>query len=95
MKRSEQKEVADLTQPLIDIYFSIFSQITFPLMTDFTVLIGTYERLLYGIECTHDAQSNTIQSKLSIAYATHIGCIKTVATGGPYLASGSTDEVIK
>jgi len=29
------------------------------------------------------------------AFPAHIGCIKTVSVGGKFLASGSTDEVIK
>jgi protein MAK11 len=68
-------------------------------MDEFRVIAGTYERLLYGLDACwkneSDPTDKSLDLKLVIAYATHIGCVKSVATGGNYLASGSTDEVIK
>ncbi|CAG8539753.1 8898_t:CDS:2 [Ambispora gerdemannii] len=63
----------------------------------FRVIAGSYERILYGIDAKW-IKSNE-ESKLHLEpifiFPAHIGCIKTVAVGGRYLASGSTDEIIK
>lgn len=72
----------------------------------FRIITGTYERLLYGIDVKWSEESvnnqkpnvsydKSVNLELVIAYATHIGCIKAAAVGGSFLASGSTDEVIK
>ncbi|KAJ2160364.1 60s ribosome biogenesis protein mak11 [Coemansia sp. RSA 552] len=64
-----------------------------PAKDSFLIAAGTYERILYGIEGRH------VEGKLVLSpqfiFPAHIGCIKAVSAGGRYLASGSTDEVIK
>ncbi|KAJ2079721.1 60s ribosome biogenesis protein mak11 [Coemansia sp. RSA 988] len=56
-------------------------------------LPGTYERILYGIEARVVDQHLTLNPRF--IFPAHIGCIKAVSVGGRYLASGSTDEIIK
>ncbi|KAJ2451950.1 60s ribosome biogenesis protein mak11 [Coemansia sp. RSA 2336] len=60
---------------------------------NFLAIAGTYERLLYGLEATHNEEQ--VELKPQFIFPAHIGCIKAVATGGRYLASGSTDEIIR
>ncbi|KAJ2336957.1 60s ribosome biogenesis protein mak11 [Coemansia sp. RSA 2681] len=59
----------------------------------FLVTAGTYERILYGIEGRFVGEQLTLNPQF--IFPAHIGCIKAVSVGGRYLASGSTDEVIK
>ncbi|KAJ1955991.1 60s ribosome biogenesis protein mak11, partial [Dipsacomyces acuminosporus] len=59
----------------------------------FLVAAGTYERILYGLEGRFVGERLTLNPQF--IFPAHIGCIKAVSTGGRYLASGSTDEVIK
>ncbi|KAI8049713.1 WD40-repeat-containing domain protein [Syncephalis plumigaleata] len=68
----------------------------------FRVVTGSYERLLYGIDVYwNDANeedktsSSRLQFKPVFAFPAHIGCLKAVGAGGNYLATGSTDELIK
>ncbi|CAI2162536.1 20556_t:CDS:2 [Funneliformis geosporum] len=70
---------------------------------DFLIVAGSYERILYGIK-SHWINSGeegfnndnpTLKLEPIFIFPAHIGCIKTVAVGGKFLASGSTDEVIK
>ncbi|KAJ2633500.1 Protein mak11 [Coemansia sp. RSA 1290] len=64
-----------------------------PTQNTFMAIAGTYERLLYGFEASQDEEQVTL--KPQFIFPAHIGCIKAVATGGRYLASGSTDEIIR
>ncbi|KAJ2806904.1 Protein mak11 [Coemansia guatemalensis] len=59
----------------------------------FIIAAGTYERILYGIEAQFVDQQLTLNPRF--IFPAHIGCIKAVSAGGRYLASGSTDEIIK
>ncbi|KAJ2536594.1 60s ribosome biogenesis protein mak11, partial [Coemansia sp. RSA 1933] len=54
---------------------------------------GTYERILYGIEGRFAGERLTLNPRF--IFPAHIGCIKSVSIGGRYLASGSTDEIIR
>ncbi|KAJ2682612.1 Protein mak11, partial [Coemansia spiralis] len=64
-----------------------------PARESFMITAGTYERILYGIE------ARFVDGQLALSpqfiFPTHVGCIKAVAAGGRYLASGSTDEIVK
>ncbi|KAJ2849647.1 60s ribosome biogenesis protein mak11, partial [Coemansia brasiliensis] len=64
-----------------------------PTRNSFMVIAGTYERLLYGLEANQGEEQVTLEPQF--IFPAHIGCIKAVATGGRYLASGSTDEIIR
>ncbi|KAJ1978888.1 60s ribosome biogenesis protein mak11 [Dimargaris xerosporica] len=69
-------------------------------MSSFLIAAGTYERLLYGIEATWTSTGNEptnpqLALNLVFSFPAHIGCIKSVASGGRFLASGGTDEQIK
>ncbi|KAI9488536.1 WD40-repeat-containing domain protein [Zychaea mexicana] len=69
---------------------------------DFRIVTGTYERILYGINAywkKAESTTTTTTPKLRLEpifiVPAHTGCIRTVAIGGQFLASGSTDEVIR
>ncbi|RUP51371.1 WD40-repeat-containing domain protein [Jimgerdemannia flammicorona] len=67
---------------------------------DFRIVVGCYERILYGIDAYWEKpEGESVTPKLRLEpifiFPAHSGCIKTVAIGGPFLASGSTDEIIK
>lgn len=64
-------------------------------MPDFRIFLGTYEHSLVGLDATWSPDADSIELKMVVAYSTHIGSLKCIAVGGQYLASGSTDEVIK
>ena len=78
-------------------------------MSQFLVVCGTYERNLYGFEClfvdpqdpalllddVKNKDKMEVQLKPVFIYPSHGGCIKTLDLSGKYLASGSTDEIIK
>ncbi|CAG8447385.1 11020_t:CDS:2 [Ambispora leptoticha] len=69
-----------------------------PLKTkNFRMIAGSYERILYGIDAKwiKSNEETKLHLKPIFIFPAHIGCIKTVAVGGRYLASGSTDEIIK
>ena len=72
------------------------------LPTSFKVIAGSYEKLLYGLEGTVNLTKE--EGKLRFAlkpvfvFPAHVSCIKAVAAsphGGKWLATGSTDEIIK
>ena len=54
------------------------------------IVVGSYERLLFGLSVQKDKSM-----KAEFIFPAHQGCIKSVASGGKYLASGGTDEIIK
>ncbi|THH12062.1 hypothetical protein EW145_g254 [Phellinidium pouzarii] len=68
----------------------------------FKVIVGTYEKLLYGLEGSFIDEDGNISKKLHLKpvfiFPAHVSCIKAVAAspdGGKWLATGSTDEIIK
>ncbi|CAO3703308.1 unnamed protein product [Rhizopus stolonifer] len=62
---------------------------------DFRVIVGTYERLLYGINAVWNEQKTKLKLEPVFIIPAHTGCIRTVSVGGQYLASGSSDEIIR
>ncbi|TPX71212.1 hypothetical protein SpCBS45565_g01279 [Spizellomyces sp. 'palustris'] len=66
---------------------------------EFRIIVGTYERLLYGLDVRPAAASADAQSSFTVTtvfiYPAHISCIKAVATSPRFLATGSTDEHVK
>ncbi|EJD48091.1 WD40 repeat-like protein [Auricularia subglabra TFB-10046 SS5] len=63
----------------------------------FSIVAGSYEKILYGLrpDFTLDAQRPKL--KPFFIFPAHTSCIKAVAgsPGGKWLATGSTDEIIK
>jgi len=61
------------------------------------VVVGTYNNILFGFtfELQEDDNKKAWNFKPLFTDQGHSGCIKTVSTGGRYLASGSTDETIR
>jgi protein MAK11 len=66
------------------------------------VVAGTYEKLLYGLHGTFTDEDGNSSSKPKLKpvfiFPAHIAGIKAVAAspeGGKWLASGSSDEIIK
>ncbi|KAJ1948363.1 60s ribosome biogenesis protein mak11 [Linderina macrospora] len=64
-----------------------------PAKGTFLITAGTYERILYGIEAQFVGTLLTLSPRF--IFPAHIGCIKAVSAGGRFLASGSTDEIVK
>ena len=63
-------------------------------------MAGSYEKLLYGIEGTISSSSKGISVDLTpiFIFPAHVSCIKAVAAsphGGKWLATGSSDEIVK
>jgi protein MAK11 len=71
------------------------------LPSTFKVVAGSYEKLLYGLEGTvNSTESGVHEWKLKpiFIFPAHVSCIKAVAaspSGGKWLATGSSDEIIK
>lgn len=70
--------------------------------TTFKVVAGTYEKLLYGLEgsyYTEDGQPlEAPRLKPIFIFPSHVASVKAVAAspnGGKWLATGSTDEIVK
>lgn len=75
----------------------------------FTIVVGSYEKLLYGIEGTYEAGTeSTAEASTSTApiptlkpvfiFPAHVASVKALAAspgGGRWLATGSSDEIIK
>ncbi|KAG0373137.1 p21-activated protein kinase-interacting protein 1-like protein [Mortierella sp. AD032] len=61
---------------------------------DFRIVAGTYENILYGVDAYWNEDMSLRLSPIFI-FSAHIGCIKSLAIGGQFLASGSTDEKIQ
>jgi protein MAK11 len=66
----------------------------------FKVIVGSYEKLLYGLEGTVSSSSTGYSFHLEpiFIFPAHVSCIKAVAAsphGGKWLATGSADEIIK
>ncbi|QRV88677.1 RNA 2'-phosphotransferase, Tpt1/KptA family protein [Ceratobasidium sp. AG-Ba] len=73
------------------------------LSTTFKVVVGTYEKLLYGLEASAKLEDG-ISGQLAVTltpifiFPAHVACVRAVAAspqGGKWLATGSTDEIIK
>lgn len=70
------------------------------LPSTFKVVVGSYEKLLYGLEVVPSAQEGgyKFEFKPVFIFPAHISCVKAVAAsphGGKWLATGSADEIIK
>ena len=68
----------------------------------FKIIVGTYEKLLYGLDARVSRSSGKPKLQFSLspvfAFPAHVSCIKAVAAsphGGKWLATGSADEIIK
>ncbi|KAJ1306594.1 hypothetical protein OPQ81_007594 [Rhizoctonia solani] len=73
------------------------------LPSTFKIVVGTYEKLLYGLEgrVLDEPESD---EKFSVTltpifiFPAHVACVRAVAAspqGGKWLATGSTDEIVK
>lgn len=79
------------------------SQATSAAPSTFKIVVGTYEKLLYGLEGRFETGKDSLgQPTLSLApifiFPAHVACVRAVAAspqGGKWLATGSTDEIIK
>lgn len=71
------------------------------LPTSFKAVAGSYEKLLYGIDggvSVDEEMKLRFHLKPIFIFPAHVSCIKAVAAspnGGKWLATGSTDEIIK
>ncbi|KAF8517941.1 WD40 repeat-like protein [Hysterangium stoloniferum] len=68
----------------------------------FKIIAGSYEKLLYGLEAAFaqdgDPGSSKLELKPIFIFPAHVSCVKAVAaspSGGKWLATGSSDEIIK
>jgi protein MAK11 len=62
----------------------------------FTIVAGSYEKLLYGLEGSLEGEE--INIKPVFIFPAHISCVRALGAsphGGRWLATGSTDEIIK
>ena len=69
-------------------------------MVKFLVAVGTYERIIYGLDVTvlasEENASPVLESKVAFALPAHTtGYVKCVASCPKYLVTGGTDEVIR
>jgi protein MAK11 len=60
----------------------------------FLVAIGSYEKIVYGVDVEVDEQGS-FSSKVAFAMTAHSGYIKSIACCPKYLVSGGTDEVLR
>ncbi|EUC59145.1 MAK11 protein (maintenance of killer toxin-encoding satellite M1 dsRNA), related protein, putative [Rhizoctonia solani AG-3 Rhs1AP] len=69
----------------------------------FKIVVGTYEKLLYGLEGQVVDEPES-EGKFSVTltpifiFPAHVACVRAVAAspqGGKWLATGSTDEIVK
>ncbi|THG98769.1 hypothetical protein EW026_g3486 [Hermanssonia centrifuga] len=70
------------------------------LPSSFKVMVGSYEKLLYGLEGTVSVEGSSHKFSLRpmFIFPAHISCIKSIAAspqGGKWLATGSADEIVK
>ena len=68
----------------------------------FQIITGSYEKLLYGLSGTYPLPGTPVSErdytiKPIFIFPAHQACVKAVAAseGGKWLATGSTDEVVK
>lgn len=57
------------------------------------VSVGSYERVLYGIDVSQITADGT--PKVAFAMAAHTGNIRCITSGGRFLATGSSDETVR
>ncbi|KXN72478.1 WD40 repeat-like protein [Conidiobolus coronatus NRRL 28638] len=63
--------------------------------TLFEVVVGTYEKILYGLKVSEVKNSKfSLSVEPTFIIPAHLNSIKTINCGGRYLASGSADENI-
>jgi hypothetical protein len=63
--------------------------------TLFEVVVGTYEKILYGLKVSEAKNSKfSLSVEPTFIIPAHLNSIKTINCGGRYLASGSADENI-
>lgn len=70
------------------------------LPTSFVVVAGSYEKLLYGLDGTVTSSESGYEFHLKpiFTFPAHVSSIKAVAaspSGGKWLATGSSDEIVK
>ncbi|KAG8739793.1 hypothetical protein FRC10_005176 [Ceratobasidium sp. 414] len=74
-----------------------------PPPSTFKIIVGTYEKLLYGLEGRLELKKD-LPEEISVhltpifIFPAHVACVRAVAAspqGGKWLATGSTDEIIK
>ncbi|KAG7445118.1 WD40 repeat-like protein [Guyanagaster necrorhizus] len=70
------------------------------LPSTFKIVAGSYEKLLYGLEGRVSGDDDMLEFHLKpiFTFPAHVSCIKAVAvspSGGKWLATGSSDEIIK
>ncbi|OBZ74165.1 p21-activated protein kinase-interacting protein 1-like protein, partial [Grifola frondosa] len=68
--------------------------------TKFKAIVGSYEKLLYGLQGTISIEDADYKFHLKpiFIFPAHVSCIKAVAAspqGGKWLATGSADEIVK
>jgi protein MAK11 len=69
----------------------------------FKIVVGTYEKLLYGLEGRFETEGESLgQPSITLTpifiFPAHVACVRAVAAsphGGKWLATGSTDEIVK
>ncbi|KAJ3207949.1 hypothetical protein HDU82_003111 [Entophlyctis luteolus] len=61
------------------------------------IVLGSYERLLYGLDVTKNNETGSFSVNQTFTYPAHISSIKTVAISpsGKFLATGASDEHVK
>lgn len=71
--------------------------------SSFKLVTGSYEKLLYGLECSitmeeADGGRISVNLKPTFIFPAHVSCVKAVSgspAGGKWLATGSVDEIVK
>lgn len=70
-----------------------------PLPSSFNIIAGSYEKLLYGLNCSVSRSELGYEFHLEPAFMfpAHVSSIKAVAASpsGKWLATGSVDEIVK
>jgi hypothetical protein len=75
---------------------------------DLEVVVGTYDSSIIGcsVDLLQQSEEDNKITRFSLVFSgqvlrkkylerNHVGCVRCVASGGHYLASGGTDETIK
>lgn len=67
-------------------------------MSSFVVTVGSYETPIYGFQGDIRKRGDddySLSFRELFAHSSHLGCVKSVAASGKWLASSSTDETVK
>ncbi|KAI9510046.1 WD40 repeat-like protein [Russula earlei] len=99
--KSSKREVAASADTLADTSLNSSRESSLP--SSFKIIVGSYERLLYGLHGTVSVSSSASSDlewslKPMFIFPAHVSYIKSVAAspqGGKWLATGSQDEIIK